>query len=120
MVQDKQLEKLVTTALEDYKALEITTLDIREMTSLADAMVICSATSKRHAQSIAENLIFKAKESNYQPLGIEGLETGEWVLIDLGDIIVHIMLKATRDFYSLEKLWATAESIRKKYSSQAL
>ncbi|MGB6976722.1 MAG: ribosome silencing factor [Gammaproteobacteria bacterium] len=115
-MQDKKLEKLVNTALEDYKALEITTLDIREMTSLADAMIICSATSKRHAQSIAENLILKAKSRGYQPLGVEGETTGEWILIDLGDVIVHIMLKNTREFYSLEKLWTSAESIRKKYS----
>jgi ribosome-associated protein len=114
--QIKKLEKIVVTALEDYKALEITVLDVSEITSVADVMIICSATSKRHAQSIAENVTVKAKAAGFKPLGVEGEETGEWILIDLGDVIVHVMLKASRDFYSLEKLWASAESIRKKYS----
>lgn len=110
-----QLQKLVMTALEDYKAIDIVSLDIKSMTSIADKMVICSGTSKRHVQSMAEHVVQKAKAAGVQPIGVEGAKEGEWVLVDLGDVIVHVMLPQAREFYSLEKLWSTAKALRKSH-----
>lgn len=109
----EKLQKLILAALEDYKALDITTLDIRDLTNIADCMVICTGTSKRHVQSMADNIVTVAKAAGIQPLGVEGEKYGEWALVDLGDIVVHIMLKQTRELYSLEKLWLTAKEFRK-------
>ena len=108
-----QLEKLVLDALDDYKGIDIISLDIREFTIVADRMIICTGTSKRHVQSMAENIVIKAKAAGVPPIGTEGEAQGEWVLIDLGDIIVHLMLAETRKFYSLEKLWTSADELRK-------
>lgn len=112
-MQSKQLQKLVIQALEDYKGVDITDLDIRDLTDIADRMIICSGTSKRHVQSMAENVVMQAKAAGIEPLGVEGKEFGEWVLIDLGDVVVHIMLPQIREFYSLEKLWKTTKELRK-------
>jgi len=106
------LHPFVIKILEDYKAINIESIDVSDMTDIADYMIICSGTSTRHVQSIAENLILQAKQHAFNPIGVEGKEQGEWVLVDLGDIIVHIMLPQTREFYSLEKLWKTAEMAR--------
>lgn len=105
-----QLLELVTTALEDIKAQNIRTLDVRGKTTLADFMVIASGTSGRHVQSAAEAVAMEAKQAGIQPLGIEGQESQEWVLVDLNDVIVHVMLPETRDFYNLEKLWLAEEA----------
>lgn len=113
-MQSKQLQKLVLNALADYKILDVVNLDVRELTDVADQMIIGTATSKRHAQSAADHLVATSKAAGVKPIGVEGENEGEWVLIDLGDILVHIMLKATRDFYSLERLWTSAKQLRKK------
>ena len=102
----EKLAKLVIETLEDNKATNILTLDVRDLTSFADLMIIASGTSNRQVTSIAEKLIEKTKKKNIPPYGSEGLEYGEWVLVDLGDIIVHIMHPATRAHYQLEKLWS--------------
>jgi ribosome-associated protein len=99
------LQKAVTTALEDMKAVNVRVLDVRGLTDIADTMVIASGNSDRHVRSIAERVVEKAKEAGYRPLGTEGARDGEWVLVDLQDLIVHVMLPRVREFYGLEHLW---------------
>ena len=98
----------VVDVLEDLKAQGILRLDVRHLTSMTDVMIIASGRSDRHVRAIAHALLDRCKEEGLAPIGVEGLESGEWVLVDLGDVIVHIMLPKVRDFYSLEKLWDIA------------
>lgn len=104
----EKLAKLLVDTLECHKALQITELDVTELTDITDRMIICSATSKRHANSMADKLTAKSKETGVKPLGVEGKDESDWILIDLQDVIVHIMLPEIRDFYNLEKLWGMA------------
>ena len=106
------LDAVIRDALADMKAQSVTELDVRGVTDIADRMVIASGTSDRHVRSIAERVVEKAKEAGFRPHGIEGLRDGEWVLIDLSDTIVHLMLPRVREFYGLEKLW-DLKSIRR-------
>ena len=99
------LQQAVTTALEDMKAANVRVLDVRGLTDIADTMVIASGTSDRHVRSIAERVVEKAKAAGFRPLGTEGARDGEWVLVDLQDLIVHVMLPRVREFYGLERLW---------------
>lgn len=92
-------------ALDDLKAKDVISLDVRSLTSLADVMVIASGTSSRHVKSLADNVLEKVKAAGFRPLGQEGERDGEWILIDLAGVIVHVMLPATRAFYDLERLW---------------
>jgi ribosome-associated protein len=96
---------VVTDALADLKAVQVKVLDVRGLTDMTDFMVIASGTSDRHVRSIAQNVFEKAKEAGYRPQGIEGERDGEWILIDLSDIVVHVMMPRIREFYALEKLW---------------
>jgi len=95
----------VTTALDDMKAVNVRVLDVRGLTDIADTMVIASGNSDRHVRSIAERVVEKAKAAGFRPLGTEGARDGEWVLVDLQDLIVHVMLPRVREFYGLEGLW---------------
>jgi len=99
------LEGIVTAALEDMKAVNVKIMDVRGLTDIADVMVICSGNSDRHVKSIADRVIEMAKESGFRPLGVEGAREGEWVLVDLHDIVIHVMLPRVREFYSLERMW---------------
>ena len=107
-----ELKQLVINALEDLKARDITVLDVREKTTVTDWLVIATGSSSRHVKSIANNVITETKDAGKTPLGVEGEGDGEWVLIDLGDIIVHIMQQQVREYYDLESLWSVARSHR--------
>jgi len=100
---------LVVTALEDVKAQNITVLDLSDKTDVFDTLVIASGTSNRQVSALAQNVADEAKKSGVQPLGVEGKEASEWVLVDLGDIVVHTMLPTIREFYDLERLWGAPE-----------
>ena len=104
-MRSKQLLALAEHALADLKARDIKVLDVRQLTTIADYMVVASGTSDRHVKSIADRLVQRASEAGSPPLGIEGTGSGEWVLVDLADVIVHIMQPKAREFYKLESLW---------------
>lgn len=106
----KELLKIVLNSLDDLKSVDALALDVHKKTSVTDWMVIVSGTSNRHVISLAENVVIKAKQAGIKPLGIEGEDVGEWVLVDLGDIVVHVMQPEIRDFYSLEKLWGVDDA----------
>jgi len=109
------LKALVIAALDDMKALEIKVLDVRGLTDVADTMVIASGTSDRHVRSVAQRLVEKTKAAGFRPHGVEGQQDSDWVLIDLNEMIVHVMLPRVREFYGLEKLWdltATKRAVR--------
>ena len=101
----EQMTKLVIDALEDMKGIDIKVLDVHEKSSVTDIMVIAAGNSSRQVRSLANNVVEKAKAAGQQPLGVEGEQDSSWMLVDLGDVVVHIMLPETRDFYNLEKLW---------------
>ena len=102
---DRLLE-IVLAALDDMKGVDVRVIDVRELTSITDRMVIVSGTSTRHVKALAENVALQARQHGYQPLGVEGENAAEWVLVDLADVVVHIMMPEIRDFYALEKLWS--------------
>lgn len=100
-----QLAELAIAALDDLKGVDIKRLDVRGLTTITDVMVIATGTSNRHASSLAHSVIDKAKQAGTRPIGVEGLNEGEWVLVNLGGVIVHVMQAQARAFYQLEKLW---------------
>jgi ribosome-associated protein len=107
-----ELQQLVISSLEDFKAVDIQVIDVSGRNPLTERMVIASGNSTRHVKSMAENLVVLAKAKNMPPLGVEGATEGEWVLVDLNDVIVHVMLPQTRAFYNLEKLWEASADHR--------
>lgn len=104
-MQTEQLRNFVVDKADDLKARDIQVLDVRKKTDVTDFLVICSGNSKTHVRSIASHVATEAKHAGEAPLGVEGEDDGEWVLVDFGPVVVHVMQDATRDFYQLEKLW---------------
>lgn len=115
-MQTEALVQLAVAALEDLKGQDITTIDVQGKTSVTDYMIIASGSSSRHVKSLAENVLEKAKEQGVRPLGSEGLDGGEWALLDLGEVVVHVMQVPTRQFYDLERLWQGAEQSRAQHA----
>lgn len=99
------LREIVLGALADMKAVDVEALDVRGLTDITDTMVVASGTSDRHVKSIADRVVQRCKEAGFRPFGLEGERDGEWVLLDLNDVVLHVMLPRVRQFYSLEKLW---------------
>ncbi len=102
------LRALVVDALEDIKAIDIREIDMRGNASFTDCMIVASGNTDRQVKALAQNVIRAAKEAGVPPLGVEGEQQGEWILVDLGDIVVHVMQPAVREFYGIEKLWGEA------------
>jgi ribosome-associated protein len=107
-MESAELKQLVIDALDDLKGVNIVELDVRDLTDVMDYLVIASGTSNRHVKSLAENVLTRARETGLRPLGVEGQDSADWVLVDFGDVVLHVMLPATRDFYDLERLWSPA------------
>ncbi|MBP3141305.1 ribosome silencing factor [Aliivibrio fischeri] len=105
-MQDKELHDFLFNNVDDMKAENITTLDVRGKSSITDFMIVCTGTSKRHVSSIASNVSDKAKEVGLMPYGIDGEAEGEWVVVDMGNVMVHILQEEHRELYQLEKLWS--------------
>jgi len=99
------LRDIVLGALSELKAVDVRALDVRGITDITDLMVVASGTSDRHVKSIADRVVQRCKEAGYRPYGLEGERDGEWVLLDLQDVVLHVMLPRVREFYALEKLW---------------
>jgi ribosome-associated protein len=99
------LRDIVVQALDDAKAQNVTVLDVRGLTSITDFMVIATGTSDRHVRTLADRVAAAARDVGVRPIGVEGEQQGQWVLVDLSDVILHAMQAETRDFYQLEKLW---------------
>jgi ribosome-associated protein len=112
----RPLVQVVEGALDEMKAVNVRVLDVHKLTDIADTMVIASGNSDRHVRSIADRIVEHAKKAGFRPMGVEGERDGEWVLVDLQDIIVHIMLPRVREFYRLESLWDVSAARREAAS----
>lgn len=113
-MQLEVLQKTIVDALEELKAQNICILDVRGIASFTDLMIVASGASTRHVKSIADKVIERCATIGIRPLGVEGQREAEWVLVDMNDIIVHVMLPQTRDFYNLEKLWSVDVRLQAK------
>ena len=109
-MNSEKLCEVIIDALEDLKAKDIVKLDVRELTTVTDYMIVASGTSNRHVKALAEAVAEKTREAGHRPSGVEGAEGSEWVLLDLQDALVHVMLPRVREFYNLEKLWSLTPS----------
>ena len=114
-----KLQRMVQAALNDAKARDITVLDMQNISDFTDYMVIATGTSNRHVQSTADNVVEALHHRGWRTVGIEGKKNGDWVLIDFGDVVVHVMREEIRDFYNLEKLWSDARRVRSPTSRQS-
>lgn len=106
-MKTETIQKIAIDALEDLKGIDITAIDVRGLTSITDTMIVCTGRSNRHVKSLAENVVVEAKKHRLSYIRMEGEREGEWVIVDLGDVVVHVMLAETREFYNLEDLWET-------------
>ena len=115
-MKSEDLVQLATAALEDIKAQDILSIDVKDKTSITDYMLIDTGTSNRHVNSMVEHVREKVKAQGVQPLSEEGKGDSDWVLLDLGDVVVHVMTSAARQFYDLERLWQGAEQSRAQHA----
>ena len=110
------LLKVINEAIDDLKGKDVTVIDVREKSDVMDVLVIVTGTSNRHVKSLANSVVVEGKAQGYKPIGVEGMDGGEWVLVDYGDVVVHLMQQGSRDFYALEKLWSMEPAGRKSSS----
>ena len=106
------IKQIAVNALEDLKGQDIVALDVTELSDVMDNLIICTGTSSRQVKSLAENVVEDGKKAGMRPIGVEGMEQGEWVLVDYGDLVVHVMQAQIRAFYDLEKLWSMTPNTR--------
>ena len=111
-MKEEKLKSTILEALEDIKGIDIRAIDVGHLTDVTDCLIIVSGASNRQVKALSDNVLMKCKEGGERPLGVEGLDQGEWVLIDYGVVVVHVMLPDTREFYDLERLWDIAASNR--------
>lgn len=116
-MNSEQLRDLALKVLDDMKAIDVSTMDVRTLTTITDYMIICSARSTRHVKAIADAVSIKAKEEQLKFVHTEGDRESEWILVDLGDVIVHVMLPNTRSFYALEDLWEPVKELRSQQTN---
>lgn len=110
VMESEALKALVIDALDDIKGQDIVALDVQKQTDIADHMVVASGNTSRQIKALVDNVLQKAKAEGVEVLGVEGEDSGEWILVDLADVIVHVMLPAVREFYDLERLWSVSPS----------
>ncbi len=111
----EEIQQLAVTALDDLKGIDILSIDVRGQTTLSDFMVICTGRSNRHVKSLAESVVVQAKKAKLSYIRTEGEKEGEWVIVDLADVVVHVMLPAAREFYKLEDLWEPIKELRENH-----
>lgn len=111
IMQAEQLKDLVVTALENIKAQDVSVIDVRDRTSVTDYMVLASGTSSRHVKSLADSVVSDAKDQGVNVGNVEGAGGSDWILVDLGDVVVHLMMPAAREFYDLERFWRDAPDV---------
>ncbi len=104
-MKTENIQNIAIAALEDLKGIDIVAIDVRDLTTITDTLIICTGRSNRHVKSLAENVVTEAKKHHWKYIQQEGQKEGEWVIVDLGDVVIHVMQAETRDFYSLEDLW---------------
>lgn len=114
-MKPEELRDIALTALEDLKGIDVVTIDVRTLTSITDYMIICTGRSTRQVKALAENVSVKAKENKASTARTEGDKESEWVVVDLGDVVVHVMTPTTRSFYSLEDLWEPVKELREQH-----
>ena len=118
-MQSEILRNIVVDALEDIKAIDLVTIDVRGKTSVADTMVVATGASARQVKALADNVVTKTKEAGVRPMGSEGADAAEWILLDYGDLLVHVMQPQSREFYDLERLWGVAAEARSSDNSSS-
>jgi ribosome-associated protein len=116
MINPEQLRELVLNVLEEMKGIDVLALDVRTLTTITDYMIICTGRSTRQVKAMAEEVVAKAKAMKVSPIRMEGEKESEWIVVDLGDVVVHLMLASTRAFYSLEDLWEPIKELREQHN----
>jgi len=111
-MQTNELKKVALHALKELKADNVSVIDVSKRTSVTDVLIIASGTSSRHIKSLADNVVSEVKDSGGKPLGVEGADSSDWVLVDLGGVVVHVMMPAARSFYDLEQFWTDDSDTR--------